>query len=299
MDNENALVARVPPLPSLLPRWLPREINSHKGSLGSALVLAGSVGMSGAAILAGRSALAGGSGLVRVGAPRAVSHLIATGNPCYMVQGLEDDGERIRLGAWTRIKQLCEKSTAFAIGPGLGRAHALDLLVERVQTQVALPGVFDADALNALASRPVSLTGPAGPRIFTPHLGELARLLGLVNMTREFASEQALSLARRWKCVLVVKGPHSIVTDGERFETNETGNPGLATGGSGDVLTGLLVALLAQGLGAWEAARLGTWLHGFAGDLAAKEWGENSMTAQGVIDRLPQAIVAFQGASRA
>ena len=282
-----------------VPAWLPRPISSHKGTLGTVLILAGSQGMAGAAILSGRGALHSGAGLVRVAIPSSLKTIVALGASSYMTVPLQEDSEgRARLGALFTLRHHLSQATSFAMGPGLGRSLGVTHLVARLQTECALPAVVDADALNALAQTPEALHRPAGPRVLTPHLGELARLLGLPQVTREFVAGQAKELARKWKCVLVVKGSGTLIADAARLEVNETGNPGLATGGTGDVLAGVIAGLLAQGLSSWDSARLGVWLHGLAGDLAAKELGETSMTAESVVDRLAPAFRAFAAASQ-
>lgn len=298
MDNTFALAHRPARNLSQLPRLLPRPRDAHKGNFGTALLVAGSRSMCGAAVLAGRAALMAGAGLVRVATAFSAQSTVASGDACYTTLGLpEDPHGRVRLGALPLLLEHAGKTTALALGPGLGQSLSLSLLVTRLQTQVALPMVLDADGLNALAQFPAELRQPAGPRILTPHLGELARLVGLAEIKAEHARELAPELARRWQCVLIVKGRHSMITDGETVVLNETGNPGMATGGTGDVLTGLLTGLLAQGLSPWDAAHLGVWIHGLAGDLAAAEVGELSLTAQGLLNRLPQAFQRMSGAA--
>jgi NAD(P)H-hydrate epimerase len=151
--------------------------------------------------------------------------------------------------------------------------------------------VFDADGLNALAQQPDILTRGGGPRILTPHPGEFGRLVGKDNeMSTAERRDRAIDLAIRCNAVVVLKGHQTFVTDGHRSELNTTGNPGMATGGTGDVLTGLLVALLCQGLSPFDAAHLGTYLHGLAGDLAAAELGQVSLIARDLLDYLPAAF---------
>jgi len=187
-----------------------------------------------------------------------------------------------------------------ALGPGLGRAAEVTHFVERLYRETPLPMIVDADALFALAERPQALTAPGGPRILTPHPGEFARLTGCAtdndDRARSLAAgELASASGGSAEIIVVLKGHHTIVTDGARFSTNQTGNPGLATGGTGDVLTGILTALVGQGLAPFDAARLGVHLHGLAGDLAAKELGQVSLIASDVVDHLPAAFLSFDG----
>ena len=160
--------------------------------------------------------------------------------------------------------------------------------------EIAKPIVFDADALNALAAEPDVLAHPGGPRILTPHPGEFARLIGR-KLDPEPRSDAAAELAARCGIVVVLKGHRTLVTDGQRRAVNATGNPGMATGGTGDVLTGLITALACQHLEPFDAARLGVYLHGLAGDLAAAELGQVSLVASDLIRYLPKAFLAYFG----
>jgi ADP-dependent NAD(P)H-hydrate dehydratase len=178
---------------------------------------------------------------------------------------------------------------AIACGPGLGRSLVLDQIVLRLYQEIAKPMVFDADALNVLAGEPETLAHPGGPRILTPHPGEFARLIGR-KLEPELQGDAAVQLAARRGIVVVLKGHRTLVTDGARQAINTTGNPGMATGGMGDVLTGLITALCCQHLEPFDAARLGVHLHGLAGDLAAEEMGEVSLVASDLPHYLPEAI---------
>jgi NAD(P)H-hydrate epimerase len=154
--------------------------------------------------------------------------------------------------------------------------------------------VVDADGLNALAARREKLDRPGGPRILTPHPGEFARLLGREGVAPKEREMAAVELAERCGVVIVLKGHHTLVTDGRQRALNNTGNPGMATGGSGDVLTGLITALACQGLSPFDAARLGVYLHGLAGDMAAAELSQEGMIASDLIRFLPKALVAYR-----
>lgn len=275
------------------PKLPPRDAHSHKGDYGRALLIGGSLGMAGAPALAGMACLRSGAGLVAIATPRCVQATVAGFYPAYTTHALPDDGERLTTQAAPAIDALMMEADAIAIGPGLGRGAALNDLVAAAWAS-AKPQVIDADGLNALAASREKLAAPAGPRVLTPHAGEFARLAGeKLNDPNDDAQrrERAAALARSCggETVVLLKGPRSVVTDGERFAVNATGNPGMATGGSGDVLTGVVTALLAQGLSAFDAARLGAHVHGLAADLAAAMLGEVSLTAVELVDHLPAA----------
>jgi len=273
-----------------LPRLPPRRPDAHKGDFGVALIVGGSRGMAGAVALAGMAALRGGAGRVRLAAPDVLLDAVAGFEPSYMTAPLPADAAgRIASGAFDRIVELAESATVIACGPGLGRSLELDQLVLRLYRKIAKPMVFDADALNALATEPETLVHPGGPRILTPHPGEFARLID-GKLAPELLAEAAVQLAARCGIVVVLKGHRTLTTDGARRAINTTGNPGMATGGTGDVLTGLIAALACQHLEPFDAARLGVHLHGLAGDLAAEELGEVSMIASDLVLYLPDAF---------
>jgi NAD(P)H-hydrate epimerase len=277
-----------------------RDENAHKGDFGTALIVGGSRGMAGAAALAGMAALRGGAGLVRLAVPDCCLDLVASFEPSYMTVPLPSDKDgRIAATAYERICELAEAATVIACGPGLGRSHELEELVVRLYRDLAKPMLFDADALNALAARPRSLFldalgSPAHPRILTPHPGEFARLIGR-KLDGEAREKAAVKLAAQSHTVVVLKGHRTLITDGLHQAHNATGNPGMATGGTGDVLTGLICALACQGLPAFQAARLGAHLHGLAGDIAAAELGQVSLIASDLVHFLPKAMQACSG----
>jgi NAD(P)H-hydrate epimerase len=280
------------PLDPTLPLLPPRAPDAHKGTFGTALIIGGSRGMTGAAALAGMAALRGGAGLVRVAVPDRCAETVAGYEPSYMTSPLPCDVEgRISCAAHARIVELADTATVMAIGPGLGRSPDLDRLVPQLYREIARPMVCDADALNAISTDCDSLANHAAPRVFTPHPGEFARLVGK-NYPAEERETAAQELAARCSVVVVLKGHRTFVTDGRRHWHNSTGNPGMATGGSGDSLTGLITALACQHLEPYEASRLGVYLHGLAGDLAAKELGEPSLIASDIVRFLPAAMKA-------
>lgn len=276
-----------------LPLLRPRRDDSHKGDFGTALIVGGSLGMAGAPALAGMAALRGGAGLVRLAVPETILDTVAGFEPSYMTVPLPiDKGGHIASAAFDRIAELAERATVVACGPGLSRSLELDQLVLRLYQEIVKPMIFDADALNALAAEPEALANPAGRRILTPHPGEFARLIGR-KLEGDARNDAAVQLAARCGIVVVLKGHRTLVTDGARQAFNATGNPGMATGGSGDVLTGLIAALACQHLEPFDAARLGVHLHGLAGDLAAEELGQVSLIASDLIQYLPEAFLEY------
>ncbi len=263
------------------PLQLPdRPADGHKGTFGRILIIAGSRGMSGAACLCGVSALRGGAGLVYLLVPHSVQAIVASYEPAYLTlefPDLADTGmltEPVRQSLLSALKD----KDAVAIGPGLGNSAAVGELVRFAVAEAQVPAVIDADGLNVLAEAfqaGAFKADSAAPRILTPHPGEFARLSGLsMNEIQSNREAFAREFAARHNVVLLLKGPQTIITDGERIAFNSTGNSGMATGGSGDVLTGLIAALLGQKLSPFEAARTGAYLHGLAGDLAAEELSE-------------------------
>jgi NAD(P)H-hydrate epimerase len=287
-----------PQLVTEIPRLLPRAADANKGTYGRALIIAGSRGMSGAAVLCGSGALRGGAGLVRVACPASIQPIVAGGSPCYMTVALPEDVEgRVAPAAASELTTLASTCTATAVGPGLGQSAALPELLLAVIAQTTVPLVLDADALNALAGRTSDLRLHHGPVVITPHPGEFARLVGCDIATVQ-ADRQGLAarFATAHDAVVVLKGHETIVTDGRRLAVNRTGNPGMATGGTGDVLAGLVVALLCQGLEPFAAARLAVHLHGMAGDLARDELGEVSLISSDLLEYMPRAFRAHAAA---
>ncbi len=280
---------------SPLPMLPPRKADGHKGDYGRALLVGGSRGMSGAIAMAGLATLRSGAGLVTLAVPQSVQDVVASICPCYMTYGLPDEDGQFAATAADEIVKLAADSSVLALGPGLARSNELTTFAQKLYREVPLPMVVDADALFALAEDPSVLQHPGGIRVLTPHPGEFKRLVGKLPDTTERASAAA-GLARHdpsGKTVVVLKGHHTAVADGARFSINHTGNPGMATGGSGDVLTGIITALLAQGLAPFDAARLGVYVHGLAGDLAVAELGQVSMIATDLIHFLPRAFRGF------
>jgi len=290
--------SRLPPHD--LPRLPRRRGDVSKRDCGRVIVAGGAAGMAGAASLAASAALRSGAGLVEAVVPDVVAAIVAGFDPCVMVHGVPSCGGSFAAAAAEPLREACRRGDALAIGPGCGRTDAVRALVVAAWREAHLPAVFDADGLWALAAHGVEAVGAAGgPRILTPHAGELLRLLGrnpaaTTPADRPALEADAADLAARLGAVVVFKGPGTFVTDGTVGTRNETGNPGMATAGTGDVLAGVIAALLAQGLEPHAAARLGAWVHGRAGDAAAADLGEVSMTARDLLDRL---FVGFRAAA--
>ncbi|MEA2631216.1 MAG: ADP-dependent NAD(P)H-hydrate dehydratase [Chloroflexota bacterium] len=277
-----------------LPTLPKRPPDSHKGMYGTVLAIAGGRGMAGAAALVGASALRSGAGLVRVASPAEVQPTVASFEPSYMTYPLEnDDDGLVRFQPnLTTIGRLLERVSVLAIGPGLGQSGEIRDLVHWVVEEVQVPTVLDADALNALAGQTDTLSDLRRPVVITPHPGEFARLtgrsIGEIQADRE---GHAVALAQAADhLVVLLKGANTIITDGRRIAVNKTGNPGMATGGAGDVLTGVIAALMGQKLPAFEAAQLGAYVHGLAGDIARDQNGEISLIAGDIVDSLADAF---------
>jgi len=275
-----------------LPNFPERPVTGHKGTFGRAMLIAGSRGMSGAAILSGLAALRGGAGLVYLAIPDAILEIVAGYEPSYLtLPQPSDDAGRLAADAEQALLDKSEDMSAVALGPGLGQSDELESLVESLYQKLSLPMVVDADGLNNLADSQALLEKPAAGRILTPHPGEFSRLCGLsIDEIQSNRKEVAFYFAEKSGTVLILKGPNTVVTDGDRLYVNQSGNSGLATGGTGDVLTGLLTALLAQRMKPFEAACLGVHLHGLAGDLAAKDITQAGLIASDLPRYLTQAI---------
>jgi NAD(P)H-hydrate epimerase len=278
-----------------VPRLPPRPLDANKGTFGRVLIVAGSRGMSGAAVLCASAALRGGAGLVRLAVPESIWPLVVAANPCYTTAPLpSNESGQLGAAALSELVDLVKSNTSAALGPGLGQNAELGSLLSTILEQTTTPLVLDADALNALAAGQLAaLRDHQGPLILTPHPGEFARLLGCdIPTVQAHREELGLRFAADHGVVLVLKGHRTVVTDGRRIYVNTTGNPGMATGGTGDVLAGLIAALLGQNLEPFAAAQLGAYLHGLAGDLACAEMGEASLIASDLLNYLPHAFAA-------
>jgi len=273
---------------------LRRDPADHKGRFGHALVLAGSTGFAGAACLAARAALTSGAGLVTVGVPRSLLPVVATKLTACMTRPFREvPGGAFALGARRDIVAFAEHCDAVALGPGIGRHPSTERLVHALVRSLAKPLVIDADGLNALEGQAHVLADSPASRVLTPHPGEMARLTGLTTGAIQARRvEVASEFAARHSVVVALKGHRTVVTDGRETYVNETGNPGMASGGTGDVLTGVVAGLLAQGLEPFPATCLAVHLHGLAGDIAIIETGEQALTAIEVLACLGKAFLA-------
>ena len=292
-ELREALVSRVP--------------DDHKGVYGHALIVAGSRGMAGAAILAARAALRSGAGLVTVAVPQSSASIIAGAVPSALTLALpENTSGAFRPDGVERLKAYAKerRATALAIGPGISTHAEASRFVLHALSGVALPAVVDADALNILAAQEPGyvsrmLKAREHPCVFTPHPGEMGRLLRMKAPVAEAVRAKAVErLARDWGGVALLKGRRTLISSGPRTVVNATGGPALAKGGSGDVLTGLLVGLWTQALAsgrvdgdqAFKCAALAAWLHGAAGDLAAREFTPWGAASSDLVDLLPKAF---------
>lgn len=271
-----------------------RPDDSNKGTLGSLLCICGSYGMAGAAIMAGKAALRCGIGLLKIAVPKSIYPVCATNILESVYYPLEETSNGVISSKNTDfLLEMCEKSSAVVIGCGLSVCDDTKNLVQSVITNCEKPLVIDADALNCICNKPEILKNLKASAIITPHPGEMARLLHstpkTVNSNRE---NTAIDFAKKFGVVTVLKGAGTIIAspDGEVY-INHTGNSGMATGGSGDVLSGIIGSLLAQGAAPINAAAAGVFLHGTIGDLAAEKLGKISMLPTDMIDMIPTAYL--------
>ena len=293
LDSRTILVTK-----EQVARALPARVpSSHKGTYGHAGILAGSAGKTGAATLAARAALRVGAGLVTVAVPSSINDILEAKLLEAMTLPLPETKARtLARSAFDRVLAFMQSRTAIAIGPGLSTHPETVDLVQSLMKHLDRPTVLDADALNALATRASLLTECKIPPILTPHPGEMARLE--VEATSQSVNADRIGTARRFArergVFLVLKGARTVIArpDG-LLAICPTGNPGMATAGTGDVLTGMIVGLLAQGIQPWEAACAATYLHGAAGDLAAQLLGQVSMVAGDLIAHIPYALQAI------
>ncbi len=276
-------------------RLLRRKNKSNKGDYGHIFILAGSTRFLGAAVLCGQGALRSGAGLVTLGVPESLScALLKIKPPELMSLGLAEGKKGyFGLGAYKKIDSFLAKVDVLAIGPGLGLEVSTQKLVRKIIAGIKKPAVIDADAINSLAGYLKFLkNGRKREFVLTPHPGEMARMLQ-VNVKSVQASRREITrkFTRDYKLTLVLKGWHTLVSGikGELY-VNKTGNPGMATAGSGDVLTGMIAAFLGQGLDEFNAAKYAVYLHGLAADLAAEEKTEISLIASDIIDKIPEAL---------
>ncbi len=270
-----------------------RPLDSHKGDYGHLLIMGGSEGKGGAPAMAALAGLRSGAGLVTLAVPEKVHQAIEMGLMEVMSEPLNKPEKRILVeSSYENLEPLLAGKSALVIGPGIGAQPETGKFLQKVIASTAIPMIIDADGLNLLALDKKILERKNAPIILTPHPGEMGRLMNIP--TKEVQSnrlEVAMDLAQSTGCFIVLKGAGTIVASpqGDAF-INTTGNPGMATAGTGDVLAGMVGGFLAQGLGPEEATNVGVFLHGLAGDLAAKEFGERSLIAGDMIQVFPRAL---------
>jgi len=281
-----------------LPRQLLlRKLNSHKGDFGHIFILAGSYRFSGAGLLCAESALRSGAGLVTLAVPEKIINAIIKVKPKeIMLLPLNQTEEGFfSFKSYKKIKDFLKKIDILVIGPGLGQHNSTQKLIRKIIMGIDKPLVLDADGINALVGHLKILSAiryTLSARILTPHPGEMARLLGKsVEEIQRNRKNIAKSFSKSYNCILVLKGYKTVVAEpAGKIYINNTGNPGMATAGSGDVLTGIIASFLGQGLDAFSAVKYAVYLHGLAGDLAAKEKTQLGMIASDIIEKIPEAI---------
>lgn len=279
-----------------LPVLAPRAADAHKGDFGRVLIVACSPGLTGAGCMTAQAAQRAGAGLVTVAVPESLNPILEVKLTSAMTRPLPEPAAPVldEQGA-ALIMEWAREFDAFALGPGIGRAPETGRAAVRLAEELPAPTVIDADGLYALGGHTDALTRARSVRLLTPHPGEMARLLGeSISAVQGDRAGVAVRFAAEHRVLLALKGAGTVVTDGDRLYVNPTGNPGMATGGTGDVLTGLAVGLLCQGLAPFEALQLAVFVHGLAGDLAARRLGQLSMTAEDVLDSVPEAFLLVE-----
>ncbi len=268
--------------------FTPRSADSHKGTYGHLLAVCGSVGMAGAAILSARAALRSGVGLLTVALPKSIYPIVAASvSEALFLPLPENEQGRVSQTALPLLRQALKGKTALLIGCGLGYCEDTQVIVRELLGQVDCPTVLDADGINAVAQHIDVLEPASSSIIVTPHPAEMARLCDTtVNDVQSDRIGVATAFAERYGVTVALKGYHTVVADITQYCINPTGNPGMATGGSGDVLAGMIASLAAQGMALFDAARCGVYLHGLAGDNAAKRCSQRAMLPSDMIEEL-------------
>lgn len=269
-------------------RILPdRNPESHKGDYGRILLLCGSKGYTGAAALAAMGALRSGAGLVYLGVPESIYQIEAIKLTEAIVFPLPDQNGMLSCSAIDKVLELIPKMDAILLGCGLGCDPEVFSVVQAVLKEYTGPVVVDADGINVLAGHIDILRGRTGTTVITPHDGEFRRLGGVLT---EDKLESAKNFANQSNSIVLLKGHRTVITNGSHWYINTTGNPGMAAGGSGDVLAGIITSLIGQGIDPLEAAACGAWLHGAAGDICAEELGQYGMLASDMLKVLPRLL---------
>lgn len=275
-----------------------RPRDTYKGNYGKVYVVAGSTGMTGAAVLTCKAALRSGAGLLKIPVPQSLNTIMETRlTEAITVPVAEFKKGIVGIGDIGKILKTMEESDVIAVGPGSGTSRELEELLRNILENTSKPIVLDADALNSLAKRKELLQLIQSPIVMTPHLGEMARLtefdIDYINSNR---IEVALEFSKKWNAIVVLKGARTVVAgpNGEVY-MNETGNPGMSTAGSGDVLTGIVTGFISQGIDPLKAAVAAVYIHGMAGDIAAEKLGEYGLLASDIVKQLPFAIKEIVG----
>ncbi len=264
--------------------YLPdRDIKAHKGDFGKVLLLCGSEGYTGAAALAAMGALRCGAGLVYLGVPRSIYAIEAVKLTEPIVFPLPEENGMLSSLALPKVLSMLNGMAAVLIGPGLGQSEGTRAVIRTVLEEAKCPVVLDADGINGICRHMDILRERHYPTVLTPHAGEFLRLGADAAGDRQ---ESAKAFAREHGCTLLLKGHHTVITDGEECYVNLTGNPGMAVGGSGDVLAGMITGLIGQGIDPLTAAACGAWLHGAAGDLCAETMGQYAMLPTDMLEVL-------------
>lgn len=264
-----------------------RDVNAHKGDFGRTLLLCGSEGYTGAAALAAMGALRTGAGLVFLGVPRCIYAIEAVKLNEAIVFPLSDGDGKISCEALPEIQSRLDRMDAVLVGPGCGQSAGVLAALELVLRSFHGPVIIDADGINLLSQHKYLLRDRTAPTILTPHDGEFARLGGTLNGDRVDAAQQ---LAKSLNAIVLRKGHRTVITDGDHTYINSTGNPGMAVGGSGDLLAGMITGLVGQGMTPLEATACAAWLHGRAGDLCAQELGQYGMLPTDMLEVLPRLL---------
>ena len=268
----------------LLPK---RDVNTHKGDYGKLLLICGSRGYTGAAALCALGALRSGAGLVYLAVPESIYEIEAVKLLEPVIFPMPDEGGMLSVQAVEKIDALLPKMNAIAIGPGLGQSEGTFQVVKHVLQSAKCPVILDADGINVVSKHTHILRDRIAPTVLTPHDGEFLRMGQRLTEDR---CQSAVEAAIHLECTMVLKGHKTVITDGKSCYVNNTGNPGMATGGSGDVLTGIIASLIGQRLDPLQAAACGAWLHGAAGDRCAQQIGQYGMLPQDMLQILPQII---------
>ena len=273
-----------------------RAAESHKGDFGHVLVIAGSAGYTGAAYLASQAAMRAGAGLVTLAVGRSLYELMAVKLTEVMVRPFFETRDlSLSLLAEKELIAFSEKCSVIAIGPGISQNKETQALVRNLVTKITKPIILDADGINAFVGHLDALKNLKKPLALTPHPGEMARLTGkAVEEIQQARKDIAAAFSVEYNTVVVLKGHNTVVAEpGGEYYTNETGNVGMATGGTGDILTGMIAGFAAQGVDLFTSSILGAYFHGLAGDLAAKEKGVIGLIATDLLNKLPEVLKAL------